>query len=109
NPRNNFLRRALTWNAGGILKGARHLTIGGHYVYVVADAGLVILNLGDPLHPQVGSVVPLQDARAPALQFRYLWVTDAQGLKAIDVTDKKHPRLIEVSVPLEDAQRVYLA
>ena len=40
-PRNNFLKRALTWNEGGILKGARHLTIGGDYVYVAADAGLV--------------------------------------------------------------------
>ena len=30
-PRNNFLKRALTWNPDGILNGARHLTIGGHY------------------------------------------------------------------------------
>ena len=49
NPRNNFLRRALTWNEGGVLKGARHITIGGHYVYVVADAGLVILNLDETM------------------------------------------------------------
>jgi hypothetical protein len=109
NPRNNFLRRALTWNEDGILKGARHITIGGHYVYIVADAGLVILNLDDPLHPKVESVLPLQDGRASALQFRYLFVTDAHGLKSIDVTDKKHPRLIEGSVALEDAHRVYPA
>jgi hypothetical protein len=109
NPRNNFLRRALTWNAGGVLKGARHITIGGHYVYIAADAGLVILNLDDPLHPQVESIVPLQDARSSALQFRYLFVTDARGLKAIDITDKKHPRVVEESVPLENGQRVYLA
>ena len=25
-PRNNFLKRAATWNEGGVLKGARHLT-----------------------------------------------------------------------------------
>jgi hypothetical protein len=109
NPRNNFLRRALTWNEGGILKGARHVVIGGHFVYVVADAGVVILNLDDPLHPKVESVVPLQDARASALQFRYLFVTDREGLKAIDVTDKKHPLVVPGVVPLQDAQRVYLA
>src|SRR3569833_47361 len=109
NPRNNFLRRAVTWNEGGILEGARHITIGGHYVYVVADAGVVILNLDDPLHPKLETVVPLQDARASALQFRYLFVTDREGLKVIDVTDMKHPLLVPAVVPLLDAQRVYVA
>jgi hypothetical protein len=109
NPRNNFLRRALTWNANGVLAGARHLTVGGHYVYVAADAGLVILNLDDPLHPQLESVVPLPQVRASALQFRYLFVTDRDGLKAIDVTDPRHPRVVPGGVPLADAQRVYLA
>jgi len=109
NPRNNHLRRALTWNPNGILKGARHLTIGGHYVYVAADVGLVILNLDDPLHPQVESVVPLQDVRATALQFRYLFVTDREGLKVLEVTDKRHPRIVADAVPLEDAHKVYLA
>jgi hypothetical protein len=109
NPRNNHLRRALTWNANGILKGARHLTIGGHYVYVAADAGLVILNLDDPLHPHVESVVPLKDVRASALQFRYLFVTDAEGLRVVDVTDHQHPRLVNSVIALEDAHRVYVA
>jgi hypothetical protein len=108
-PRNNFLRRALTWNEGGILKGARHITIGGHFVYIAADAGLVILNLDDPLHPKVESVVPLEGARASALQFRYLFVTDREGLRAIEITDKKHPQVVPGVIPLEDAQRVYLA
>ncbi|HEY4448163.1 MAG TPA: hypothetical protein VGN03_06155, partial [Steroidobacteraceae bacterium] len=58
NPRNNVLRRAVTWNAGGVLKGARYLVVGGHYVYVAADAGLVILDLDDPLHARVASIVP---------------------------------------------------
>ena len=109
NPRNNQLKRALTWNQNGILKGARHLTVGGHYVYVAADAGLVILNLDNPLHPRVESVVPLHDARASALQFRYLWVTDSEGLKVIEITDKQHPRVVDNVIPLQDAHRVYLA
>ena len=109
-PTNNFLRRALTWNPNGILNGARHLAIGGHFVYVIADAGLVILNLQQPLAPVVESVVPLNDGRACALQFRYLFVTDADGLQSIDVTDPGHPRTISESrVALTDAHRVYLA
>ncbi len=109
-PRNNVLKRALTWNPNGILNGARHLTIGGHLVYVIADAGLVILDLDQPLAPAVLSVVPLRDGRASALQFRYLFVTDADGLRSIDVTDPRHPRNIEGSrVALADAQRVYVA
>ena len=31
-PRNNFLKRALTWNENGILNGARHLAIAGKHV-----------------------------------------------------------------------------
>lgn len=109
NPLNNHLRRALTWNPGGILDGARHLTIGGYYVYVACNAGLVILNLNHPLHPFVESVVPLPDVRASALQFRYLFVTDRDGLRSIEITDKKHPRVTPGFVPLADAQRVYVA
>src|SRR5690606_9940452 len=33
-PRNNFLKRALTWNPGGVLDGARHNTNGGYYLYI---------------------------------------------------------------------------
>jgi len=109
NPRNNRLRRALTWNPKGILNGARHLTVGGHFVYVAAVAGLVILDLDDPLHPHVESIVPLKDVRASALQFRYLFVTDAEGLKVLEITDKAHPRLVNSVIALQDAHRVYLA
>ncbi len=104
------LRRALTWNPHGILNGARHLTIGGHYVYVIADAGLVILNLDQPLSPEVVAVLQLHDGRASALQFRYLFVTDADGLRSIDVTNPAQPKLIASNVvPLADPQRVYVA
>jgi hypothetical protein len=76
---------------------------------VAADAGLVILDLDDPLHPHVASIVPLPEVRAAALQFRYLFVTDRDGLKVIDVTDPHQPRVIDAAVRLEDAQRLYLA
>ncbi len=108
--RNNFLKRALTWNEAGILDGARHITIGGHYLYVMARAGLVIVDIDQPLKPRKVAVIPLIDGRASALQFRYLWVTDRDGLKVIDVTDPESPRLVpDNHIALDDAQRVYLA
>jgi hypothetical protein len=54
--------------------------------------------------------LPLRDGRASALQFRYLWVTDADGLKLFDVTDMAHPVAVPSgTVPMADARRVYLA
>jgi hypothetical protein len=109
-PRNNFLHRALTWNPGGVLNGARHITLGGHFAYIAAKAGLVVVDLNDPMRPKVASVVPLPDPRASALQFRYLWVTDARGLEVLDVTHLDKPRYVEgATVPLADARRVYVA
>ncbi|MEO5761988.1 MAG: hypothetical protein ABIR28_06720, partial [Vicinamibacteria bacterium] len=111
-PRNNNLERALTWNEGGILRGARHITIGGHYLYIAADAGLVILNVDDPMKPKVARVVSAPGVRASALQFRYLFVSDATGLRVIDVTVPEAARLLSSPgsvVPLGHAQRIYLA
>jgi hypothetical protein len=109
-PRNNFLRRAVTWNEGGILAGARHVTLGGHYAYVAAAAGLVVVDLDDPLRPRRVATLKLRDVRASALQFRYLWATDADGLKLFDLTRMDSPRPIpSATIPLADARRVYLA
>ena len=53
---------------------------------------------------------PLTDARASAIQFRYLWVTDRDGLKLFDVTNLRDPVAVPSgTVPLADARRVYLA
>ena len=109
-PRNNKLKRAATWNAGGVLKGARHITLGGHYAYIAADAGLVVVDLNDPLKPRHVTTVSLPDVRGSALQFRYLWVTTARGLEVLDVTKLDQPKLVEgATVPLVDARRVYVA
>jgi hypothetical protein len=93
-PRNNFLKRAVTWNPDGVLNGARHLTIGGYYIYVTTPHALVIVSVDDPLHPALVAQVALDDPRASALQFRYLFVTDAKGLEVIDVTAPTSPRLV---------------
>jgi len=109
-PRNNFLKRAVTWNEGGVLDGARHIILAGHYAYITATAGLVVIDLDDPLRPRLTATLPLRDARASALQFRYLWVTDAEGLKLFDVTRLASPRPIpSATVPLADARKLYIA
>ena len=107
---NNFLERAVSWNPDGVLDGARHLTIGGHYVYVMADRGLVVIDVDTPLEPKLAATLPLVDARASALQFRYLFVTDIDGLKVIDVTHPDKPLLLDGAVVrMNDAQRIYVA
>ncbi|NQZ46879.1 MAG: hypothetical protein HRT63_05050 [Erythrobacter sp.] len=123
------------WNPDGILNGARHITLAGDYAYITADAGLVVVYLPkdvpdnpatahyqeecelDPdnprescLAPRVTAVVAMDDARASTIQFRYLWVTDAEGLKVFDVTRMDTPVAVpEATVALDDAQRIYVA
>ncbi len=109
-PRNNFLKRTLTWNPGGVLDGARHISIGGNYLYIAARSGLVVVSVADPKQPALVATIPLRDVRSSALQFRYLFVTDADGLKSFDVTDPRRPRLAQGNViPLQDAYRVFVA
>jgi len=113
-PRNNFLKRAATWNGEGankgVLDGARHITVGGHYLYITTASGLTVVDVDDPLKPRWVATVPLRDARASALQFRYLWVTTADGLELIDVTSARQPQRVDSArVALRDARKVYVA
>ena len=59
--------------------------------------------------PKVAATVDLPDVRATALQFRYLFVTDANGLTVVDVTTPDQPRITDARISLGDAQRVYVA
>jgi hypothetical protein len=44
------------------------------------------------------------------VQFRYLWVTDAEGVKLFDITSLRNPVAVpEGTVPLADARRIYIA
>jgi hypothetical protein len=109
-PRNNFLRRALTWNENGILTGAKHLTIAGNIFYVTTAHAVVILDMNDPLKPALLAQLPFEAPRASAVQFRYLFVTDAIGLHVVDITTPNTPRVISgATVTLRDAHRIYVA
>lgn len=109
-PRNNFLTRALAYNPGGILDGARYVILAGYYAYVATNTGLVVVNLDEPLKPRVAAVLPIKDLRAFSLQFRYLFVVDGQGMETVDVTRPENPHLVPGSrVSLLNAHRIYVA
>jgi hypothetical protein len=113
NPANNFLKRAVTFNPDGVLTGARRITIAGNFAYILTDKSLVVVDLDNPLSPRVAANIgapALNDPRGVALQFRYAFVVDREGLKILDVTDLAQPKLVPSSlVPLQDARNVYVA
>jgi len=129
-PQNNFLERAKlksggdAFNPGGVLTGLRSLVIAGHYVYATSNAGLVVVNINDPLAPLVvgdqATTSPsatiggpyLRDPKSVAVQFRFAFITDADGLKVVDITDPERPRPAtddKTFVPLASAGRIYVA
>jgi hypothetical protein len=109
-PRNNILKRALTWNPDGVLDSASHITIGGHYLYITTKAGLVIVDVDKPMQPVVIAKIALTDARASALQFRYLFVTTAKGVEVVDVTHADKSKLLnDATIALTQAGGIYLA
>jgi hypothetical protein len=113
NPANNFLKRALAFNPGGVLTGARRIAIAGTFAYVLTDKALVVVDLGNPLAPRVTAAIgspALNEPRGIAVQFRYAFVVDRDGLNVLDVTNLAEPRPVSSAVvPLEDARNVYVA
>jgi hypothetical protein len=108
-PRNNQLQRALTWNPDGVLAGARHIEMAGYRAYISTPRGVAVVNLDDPLQPRVEAQIALPGARAAAVQFRYLFVLDDEGLKAVDVTEPARPRVVtDNTIALNDARRVFV-
>jgi hypothetical protein len=71
------------------------------------------VDLDDPLHPQITSVMGAPELNEPvgiAVQFRYAFVVDRDGLKVLDVTHLDRPhRVAGAQVPLADARNVYVA
>jgi hypothetical protein len=107
-PRNNFLKRSITFNPNGMLNGATFVNVAGSYAYVSCDRGVVIVSMENPLKPEIVAEIPLKGAGHSAVQFRYLFVCDAEGLKVIDITDVRNPA-VKATVAIPDAGDVYVA
>jgi hypothetical protein len=111
NPLDNFLKRELTFNPGGILNGATNIATVGTYAYICCDAGLVVVALEDPKHPEVKGVLGtdvLKHPHALGAQFRYAYVCDEEGIKVLDITDVAKPVVVN-SLSLAEAHNIYLA
>ena len=111
-PKDNFLKRATTFNPEGKLNGARRITIAGTYAYILCDRGLEVVDLADPLHPKITDEIgsdQLQDPKGVSVQFRYAFVVDREGLKTFDVTHLEKPKRVGMTVPIADARNVYVA
>jgi hypothetical protein len=117
-PLNNYLQRQLdaakypnsAFNPGGALSEANNITLAGTNAYITTDRELVTVSLEDPLNPTIVNRLPFSRPRAVAIQFRYGFVVDADGLKTIDVTSANQPRVVDgATIPLADARDVYVA
>ena len=110
-PLNNYLKRAgPAFNPDGVLSGANNITIAGTYAYITTHSALVIVDLRNPLAPRLVTGISLREPRAVAVQFRYGFVVDKDGLKVVDVTVPEQAHLVEGAfVPLDDALDVYVA
>jgi hypothetical protein len=112
-PRNNFLKRSVTWNPEGVLDGANNITIAGNFAYVTTDRHLAIVDISTPLAPRLAARVALDHPKAVAVQFLYAFVVDAEGLKVIDIRElpmNGNVRLIDGAVvPLKHAHDIYVA
>src|SRR5256886_11898098 len=120
-PLNNYLQLVLdpdkysdgAFNPGGALSDANNIVIAGTHAYITTDHGLVIVSLDDPLNPKIVRQIgepALKHPRSIAIQFRYGFVVDDEGLKVIDVTMPAQVRLVEgAQVALSDARDVYVS
>ena len=116
NPDNNFLkeRETIRFNPNGILTGATFVAAAGHRLYMTTPRGLYVIDVGeDGNKPQiVGELTNgfLRNPRCVAIQFRYGFITDDDGLKIVDLTEPTRPIPIpRATVRLKHAGRVYVA
>ena len=120
-PLNNYLKRQLdptryansAFNPDGALNGANNIAIAGTHAYITTDRELVVVSIDNPLNPKIVSRISLPELKHPraiAIQFRYAFVVDDDGLKVLDLTELGRPRLVEgAAVRLADAHDVYVA
>jgi hypothetical protein len=115
-PNNNFLdpNSVKRFNPELKLRGAMHSFMAGTNLFVVGTNGLFVVALrNDALEPPklVGELTAgLKNPRAIAVQFRYAFVSDDDGLKVIDITTPSQPKLIpSATVRLNHAGRLYVA
>jgi len=116
NPDNNFLKedQTIRFNPNGALTGASFVAAAGHRLYMTTPRGLFVVEVGkDGSHPRITGQVTdgfLRNPRCVAIEFRYAFVTDDDGLKILDITNPDHPVPVRSGfVRLKNAGRLYVA
>ena len=112
-PDNNFVKEAARFNPGGVLTGASFVAAAGHRLYLTTPHGLFVIDVHDPAHPRIAGQLTgdfLRNPRCVAIQFRYAFVTDDDGLKILDITDPDRPIPVRSGfVRLRNAGRLYVS
>jgi hypothetical protein len=75
---------------------------------VSCERGVVVVNIDNPMKLEIVSTIPLKGAGHTALQFRYLFALDTDGLKVIDITNVKQPA-VKAALPLAETRDIYIA
>jgi len=120
-PLNNYLKRQLdeskypngAFNPDGALDDANNITIAGTTAYITTVHGLAVVDLSDPLNPKLIKEIgapALHWPRAIAIQFRYGFVADLDGMKVLDVSEPGNAHVISGAfVKAYYANDVYVA
>ena len=86
------------------------MVLSGTHAFIVCDKGLVEVDLSNPLAPKVvAQDDSVKQGTGLAVQFRYLFVTDSEGLKVFDITKHGVLRRAGITVPIQDARNVYVS
>jgi hypothetical protein len=113
NPDNNFLKKDVVFNPNGVLSGATFVAAAGHRLYMTTPRGLFVVDVRDPMHPRIAGQLTngfLRNPRCIAVQFRYGFITDDDGLKIVDLTEPTRPvPMPRATVRLNHAGRLYVA
>jgi hypothetical protein len=112
-PVNNFLKKDVVFNPDGILTGASFVAAAGHRLYMTTPRGLYVVDVSDEMHPRITGRVTgnfLRNPHCVAIQFRYAFVTDDDGLKVLDITNPDQPLPVSGAVVgLRNPGRLYVA
>lgn len=112
-PRNNFLKKDLAFNPGGVITGANNIVTAGNYAYITTDRSLVIVDITAPLSPKVVKEMPFDHPRSVAVQFMYAFVIDGTGMHTIDISrlqsNGEVNRVSGADVELRHAHDLYIA
>jgi hypothetical protein len=100
-PQNNYLHKDVQFNPEGRLDGAMKSFVAGRYLYVACKRGIEIVDINNPLKPQIVGEYAGSFLNSPfdvSVQFQYLFVADADGMKVLNIEDPLRPLPVPTGV-----------